>query len=114
VEQKAVRLAGGGDGLDFRDRVDATGFSGLGDGDDAGLGKVNVLAPGGELVDGGGSQLAVGGVRDEQLGAVGEELRRAAFVGFDVGLVGADDSMIGLAERRERKGVSGGAVEDEE
>ena len=47
VQGEVVRLAGCGDGLDFIDSVDAAGFSGLGDGDDAGFGEVDVGAAGG-------------------------------------------------------------------
>jgi hypothetical protein len=50
----------------------------------------------------------------EQLRAVGEEFRRAAFVGLDMRRVRTDHAVIGLAERGQRQRVGGGAVEDEE
>jgi hypothetical protein len=46
---------------------------------------MNVLALEGDLADRFRGQLAVLGTGGEQLGAVGEKLRRAAFVGLDVG-----------------------------
>ena len=58
--------------------------------------------------------LPVLAVDDQQLRAVGEELRRAAFVGLDVRQLVADDAVIRLAERRQRQGVGRRAVEDEE
>ena len=50
----------------------------------------------------------------EDLGAVGEELGRAALVGLDVGGLVAEDGVVALAQRGERQRVGRGAVEDEE
>ena len=52
--------------------------------------------------------------RQQQLRSAGEKLWGTAFVGFDVCCVGADDGLVGLAERREGDGVGRRAVEDEE
>lgn len=65
-------------------------------------------------LDGGGLDFAVGGGDEEDLGAVGEEFGRAAFVGLHMGDVRAQNAVVGLAERGEGKGVGGGAVEGEE
>ena len=51
--------------------------------------------------------------RSQQLGAVGEELGRAALIGFDVGRLMADHTVIALAQARQRQAVSGGAGEYE-
>ncbi len=114
VEAEAELAADGGDGADLVEGVDLAGLGGLGDGDDAGLGEVDVAAAGGDGADGVGGELAVGGGGDEELGAVGEELGGAALVGLDVGAVGADDAVVALAEGGEGEGVGGGAVEGEE
>lgn len=75
---------------------------------------MDVLALEGDLADRFRGQLAVFGARGEQLGTVGEKLRCAAFVGLDVGGFRADHAMVALAQRRQRQGVGGGAVEGEE
>ena len=51
---------------------------------------------------------------DEEFGAVGEELRRSAFICFDMGDAAANDPVIGLAERSESQRIGGGSIEDEE
>ena len=48
------------------------------------------------------------------LRAVGEELRRAALGGLDVRLLVAEDAVVRLAERGQRKRIGRRAVEDEE
>ena len=50
----------------------------------------------------------------QELGAVGEKFRCAAFVVDDMGMLVADDAVIRLAARGEREGIGGRAVEDEE
>ncbi|MCY1182867.1 hypothetical protein D9M73_234490 [compost metagenome] len=61
------------------------------------------------------SQLALGvGLRQQEFRAVGEEFRRAAFIGLDVGGLGADHAVVALAQRGQRQGVGRGAVEGEE
>lgn len=69
---------------DLLGAVDGADLGGLGQGHHARLGVVDVLALERDLADRLRGQLAAQGARGEQLGAVGEELRRAAFVGLDV------------------------------
>ena len=64
--------------------------------------------------DGVRRQLAVRRWRNQELRAVGEEFRRAAFVGLDMRRCRADDAVVGLAERGQRQRIGRGAVEDEE
>ncbi|MCY1179916.1 hypothetical protein D9M73_203350 [compost metagenome] len=75
---------------------------------------MDVLALEGDFADRIRRQLAVFGAGDQQLGAVGEEFRCAAFVGFDVGGFRADHAVVTLAQRRQGQRVGGGAVEGEE
>ncbi len=114
VQVQAQFLAGGADRLELVGAVHAADFGGLGNGDHARLGVVDVLALECNFADRLRGQLAVFTARGEQLGAVGEEFRRAAFVGLDVGRLGADDAVVALAQRRQGQGVGGGAVEGEE
>jgi hypothetical protein len=64
----------------------------LRDGDGARLGVVNILALGGQFVNGRRGKFAVNAGGNEQLRSVGEKLRRAALIGLDMRLVAADDS----------------------
>ncbi|MNJ55744.1 hypothetical protein D3C77_512620 [compost metagenome] len=75
---------------------------------------MDVLALEGNFADRFRGQLAGHGTGGEQFRAVGEELRGATFVGLDVGGLRADHAVIALAQRRQRQGVGGGAVEGEE
>ena len=61
-----------------------------------------------------GRELAVLTGRDQKLRAVGEEFRRAAFVGLDMRRRRADHAVIGLAQRGQRQRIGRGAVEGEE
>ena len=74
---------------------------------------MNVGAALDDALDGVGRQFAAGAAHGEHFCAVGKKFRRAAFIGFHVGQFVADDAVIGLAQRRQRKGVGGGAIEDE-
>ena len=65
-------------------------------------------------VDGLRVNLPVRARQQQDLGAVGEELRRAALGGLDVRLLVAQNAVIRLAQRGQRKRVGRGAVEDEE
>ena len=65
-------------------------------------------------LDGLGLDFPVRARQQQDLGAVGEELRRAALGGLHVRQLVAEDAVIGLAERGQRKRVGRGAVEDEE
>ncbi|MOA27404.1 hypothetical protein D3C78_1482810 [compost metagenome] len=76
---------------------------------------MDVLALLGDLADRLRGQLALGvGLRQQEFRAVGEKFRRAAFVGLDVGGLGADHAVVALAQRGQRQGVGRGAVEGEE
>ncbi len=86
----------------------------LGDGDDARFGIVNVSALERDGADGLRRELAVWRRGDEELGAVGEKLRRTALVRLDVRRFGTDDAVIALAEGGEREGVGRCSIEDEE
>jgi hypothetical protein len=59
---------------------------------------MNVLPLCGEFVNGCWRQLPIFTVSDEELRAVGEELRGTALIGFNVSGVAADHSVIRLAE----------------
>ena len=74
---------------------------------------MDVTALGSEQAYIGGLQLAIAVRRSKQLGAVGEELRGAAFVGLDMRRVGTDHAVVGLAHGGECQRVGGSAVEDE-
>ena len=50
----------------------------------------------------------------DELGAAGEELRRAAFVVVDMGFLVAEHGLPGPGERRQRERVGGGAGGDQE
>src|SRR3546814_3714530 len=57
-----------------------------------------------------GGQLGAGAVREPQLGAVGVEFGRAAFVILDMRVAVADDAAVRRAERGEREAVRRGAA----
>ena len=111
---EAVPFGEAGERLELIDRVDGAPFGGLGEREYARFRVVDVSALKDYALDLGGGEFALGAGGDEDLGAVGEKLRRAAFIGLDVRVVVADDAVIALAERGEGEGVGGGAVEDEE
>jgi len=92
----------------------ARSSAGLGQADHAWLGVMDVLALQRDLANGSRRQLALLGPAEQQLGAVGEELRRAAFVRLDVGDVGADHAVVALAKGRQRQGIGRRTVEGEE
>ncbi|MNC26131.1 hypothetical protein D3C75_742520 [compost metagenome] len=107
-------LAGGADRFQLVGSIDGAHLGGLGNGHHPWLGVVDVLALQRHFADRLWCQLAVDAGRGQQLGAVGEELRRTALVGFDVGGLGADHAVVALAQRGQGQGVGGGAVEGEE
>ena len=78
------------------------------------LGIVNIVPLVDRVVNGLRIDLPVRAGQQEDLRAVGEELRRAALGGFDVRVFVAQDAVIRLAERGEREGIGRRAVEDEE
>ncbi|MNE46627.1 hypothetical protein D3C80_1409750 [compost metagenome] len=114
MQVQAQLLAGGADRLQLVGAVHRAHFGGLGNGHHARLGVVDILAFERHFTNRLWRQLAVDAGRRQQLGAVGEKLRRTAFVGFDVGGLGADHAVIALAQRRQGQGVGSGAVESEE
>ncbi len=114
MQAQAQLAAHGRQRLDLVHAVDQTRFGRLGDGDRAGLGKMNVGSAQREGADSLGRQLAVGAGGDQKLGSVREKLRGAAFVGLDMGGGRADHAVIGLAERGQRQRIGRRAVEGEE
>jgi hypothetical protein len=99
--------------MDFGQRIDLPRLGRLGDRHRTGLGEMDVRPAGGERADGVGGQLAVLGLRDQQLGSVGEEFGRAALVGLDMRGGRTDDAVIALAERGQRQRIGRRAVEGE-
>ncbi|GEM_PF-2963438 len=113
VQMQAKLLAGIADRAQLLGLVHSTDFGGLGQAHHARLGVVDVLALQGDFTNGRGRQLALLGPAEQQLGTIGEELGGAAFVGLDVGNVGADHAVVTLAERRQRQGIRSRAIESE-
>ena len=66
------------------------------------------------VFDGLGFDFPVRAWQQQDLGAVGKELGRAALGGLDVRQLVAEDAVVRLAERGQRKRIGRGAVEDEE
>lgn len=114
MQVQAEFLAGGADRLQLVRAVHRTDLGGLGESHHARLRIVDILALESDVADRRRGQLADLGLRQQQLGAVGEELRRAALVGLDVGGLRADHAVVALAQRGQGQGVGGGAVEGEE
>ena len=106
--------AGGGDGGDFVDGVDASRFGRLRDADGARLGVVVVVMGRRDDADRAVVELPIGGRRDKKLRAVREEFRRAALGRLDVRERRADHRMVALAERGQSQRIRGRAIEDEE
>ena len=73
---------------------------------------MNILALRRELANSAGCELAVGARRDEQLGAVGEELGRTALIRLNMRLIATDDSVVRLAKRGQRERVGGSPIKD--
>ena len=65
------------------------------------------------MADGFDRELPVGCGNGNQL-AAGEFLRRAAFVGIDMGGFAADHRVIRVGQRFQAQAIGGGAVENEE
>ena len=88
-------------GISYRiqlvEAIQRADFCDLGNADRSGLGKMNILALGGNLANGIRRQLALGSGGQQEFGAVGKELRGTAFVRLHVGRLGADYAVIGLA-----------------
>ena len=114
VELELVLLRHRADRAELRRGVERADLRRLRDGDHGGLGIMDVRAPFHRLLDARGRQPAVLARELEQLGAVAEELRRAALIGLDVGHAVAEDAVVALCGMGERERVRRGAVEDEE
>ena len=99
MQMQTQLLAGRADGLEFFGLVDAADFSGLSEGHNPRLGVVNVLTLERHFTDRFRGQLAACAAGGQQLGAVGKEFRRAAFISFDVSRFRADDTVVTLAQR---------------
>jgi hypothetical protein len=102
-----------GDGRHLGGTVDGADLGGLRQRHHARLGEVDVAAPRDRLEHGLGRELAALAADGQQLGAVGEEFRPAAFVRLDVRQLVADHAVVALAQRGQRQRVGDGAVEDE-
>ena len=113
MQRKPQRAAGLGNGTNFVQAVEQAGFRGLGNGDYAWLGKVDVVAIGGQRTNAIGRELAIAGFGCQQFGAIGKKLRRTAFIGFHMGGIGADHAVVALAQGCQCQRVGRRAVEDE-
>ena len=114
VDAQVVLFRHAPERADFIRRIDGAQFRRLGEADDAGLGVMDVGAFLDHAFDARRIDLAVLAGDLQDLGAVGKELRRPAFVGLHMGQFVAEDAVIGLAHGGEREGVGRRAVEDEE
>ena len=112
MHPQAVLLGDAGDSADLALLVQRAHFGGLGQRHHLGPGVMHIGAARNHFQHTGRGQLAVAMRCQQQLGAIGEELRRAAFVGFHVRRVGADHGLVGLAQCGQRNRVGGRAVED--
>src|SRR5437660_4613130 len=65
------------------------------------------------VLDGSGADFTVLALKQQDFGSVGKEFRRATLVALDVRELMAEDAVIGLAQRGERKGIGSRAIEDE-
>ena len=100
----ARRLVGG---------VDEAVFGGVGDREGVRLGLVDVVADRGERGGGGlRRQLGADAFGEHQLGAMGVEFGRAAFVVLDVGVAVADDRAVRRAQGGEGERIGRGAGGD--
>ena len=91
--------------------VNSAQLGGLGHAQGLGLWVEDVGAPGHQLLDALGGQLAVCALPQQQLGAVGGVLRAAALVGLDVGHLVADHAVKRLPHGGQGQGIGGRAVE---
>ena len=94
-------------------RINRAQLRRLGQADHARFGIMNVRPPVDCMLDGLRVYLPVGARQQQQLGAIGEKLRAAALGGFDVRQFVAENAVVGLAQRRQRKRVGRRAVKDE-
>ncbi|MNL19771.1 hypothetical protein D3C87_1409900 [compost metagenome] len=110
MQSQGRGLADVANGCDFIQGVDAADFSGLGDADAGGLGRVHVAdfvaSPLAQTND---IQLGRRAVDGHQLRAVGKELRRAAFIVVDMTGRMTVDIAPGWRHRAQAQGVGGGA-----
>ncbi len=67
-----------------------------------------------DLVKSCGRQFPIVAFCDHQLGAIGKELRRTAFVGLYMGRLTANHRMVRLAKRSQGQGVCRGAIKGKE
>src|SRR5262249_18060115 len=98
MKPQAELAAGRRERSDFIATVDEPGLGRLRDRHHSRFWEMDVRATSRERADQFGCQLAIGTRRDQELRAVGEKFRRAAFVGLDMRRGGADHAMIGLAK----------------
>ena len=113
VQEHAALVSKTGDGFYFVRLVNRPHFSGLRDGDDAGLHVVRIADAMVSMTDGFDRKLPVGYGHGNEL-AAGEFLRSAAFVGVDVGGFAADHRVIRIGQRSQAQAIGRGPVENEE
>jgi hypothetical protein len=106
VQAELARLGQLADRRHFVGRVGEAIFGGVGDRDRVRLDLVDVVADRiDHRADRVGRQLGARAGGGEQLGAVGVEFGRAAFVAIDVRIAVADHAAVRRAERRQREAV---------
>ena len=113
VQEHAALVCESGQRFYFLRLVHRPHFSGLGDGDDAGLHMVRIIDAMIGLADGFDRQFAVGDGNGNEF-AAGEFLRRPAFVGVDMRGFAADYRMIRIGQSFQAEAIGRGAVKDEE
>ena len=97
-------------GVEFFGFVNGADFGGLGDADSVGFGEMNVGALFDDAFDVVRLDFSLAGWKEEHFGTVGKKLRRAAFIGFDMGDIGAQEAVVGLTKRSESERIGRGAV----
>ena len=113
VQKHSTRVRKAGQGSYFIRLVDSAYFSGLGDGDDAGLHVMGIIDPVVGMTDSFDREFAVGDGNGDEL-APGKFLRSAAFVGVDVRGLAADHGVIRIGQRLQAKAIGRGAIKNEE
>src|SRR5687768_4795865 len=75
---------------------------------------MNILPLRDHRFNGNGIEFTIRALANENLRAIGEEFWRAALVGFHMRDLRANDRVIALTKRRQRKRIRGRAVENKE
>ena len=114
VHREIIFSSDGGEGRNLVATVNGAPLRGLSEGKHPRFRVMNIGALEDDLFDRFGGEFPIGPAGGEDLGAVGKEFGRAAFVGLDVGELMADHAVVALTEGGEREGIGGGAVKHEE